>query len=261
MPHWDYQSVLHLRGGVRINRSSLLQACRLGAESRLAVVVLAQSNHTRFEGVVHRVEVPVRDSVDLALLCVLPGRELGGRLNLQTFLVATKPCPLDGMAARSPGSVLWHSHARTQLEGVGVQFPTDSSDFGLTHRHAPHAGWELQVDMSDPEALFMSAVRLTLNSAEPAMSRLMSGGSDESTKQLLRTLDWDVTRQLVHHALRCEEVASLDVDMDAVSLAGVLRNLVATIWPRESVVTLRRWLDNDPPRIETRLQHFRGLTR
>ena len=95
--------------------------------------------------------------------------------------------------------------------------------------------------MTDPDARFMSAARLTLNSGHPAIERLLNGAKDDGTEQLLRTLNWDVTRQMVQAALESDDVVGLDIDPEATTVAGVLRNLLGRIWPLESPATLRQW--------------------
>lgn len=259
MPHWDYQTVLEVAAAVSVDRRAVAEACELKWESGLAVLVLARSSHTNAELVAVKLDVPLSDEFDLAVEIRLDGRELGGRLTLETLLVATNPRALSPLAPQHPGSILWRQSHWTDLEGEGSQFPTDTIDFAAAGRNA-HAGWELRIDLSDPDSSFMSAARLTLNSGHVAVAKLLKGEKDERTDQLLRTLNWDITRQMVHRALQSEEVAALDVDAEASSVTGILRNLLGAIWPLESVLTLRRWYDQEPARIEARIQdHCRLL--
>lgn len=258
MQHWDYQTVLELAAAVSVDRRVVTDACALDWESTLLVLVIARSSHTNIQVEAARLEVPLSDTFDLAVKLNLDGRQLGGRLFLETLLVSTDPKPLGPLAPHHPGSILWRTQHWTDLEGIGAQFPTESIDFERSGRD-PRAGWELRIDLSDPDARFMSAARLVLNSGHPAIAKLLNGAKDEGTEQLLRTLNWDISRQMVHYALRNDDIAALDVDAEAVSVAGVLRNLLGTIWPHESVVTLQHWLDTDPTRIERRLQHHSGL--
>ncbi len=253
LAHWDYQTVLELAAPVSVDRKAVTEACELEWHTGLAILVLARSSHTNAEIVAQSLDVPARDVFDLAVELSLDGAELGGRLTLETLLIVTDPKPRGPLAAHNPGSILWRHSRWTDLEGVGAQFPTDTVNFSETGRD-PRAGWELRVDLTDPDARFMSAARLTLNSGNAAISRMLKGEKDDRTDQLLRTLNWDVTRQLVFLGLETEEVTSLEVDSDALSVASVLRNLLATIWPHESVVTLQRWRQGDPSRLETHIQ-------
>lgn len=254
VPHWDYQTTLELAAPVSVDRRAVADACHLDRESGLAVLVMAKSSHTNAELLAARLDLPMADTFDLAVELQLDGTELGGRLTLSTLLVVTEPRPLDRLAPQHPGSIVWRTNHWTDLEGVGTQFPTDTLDFTAVGLD-PDAGWQFRIDLSDPDARFMSAARLTLNSGHPSIVRLLGGAKDAGTAQLLRTLNWDITRQMVFAALDSEDVAGLDIDLDATSVAGVLRNLLGRIWPTVSTATLRQWRRTDPSRIETHLQH------
>jgi hypothetical protein len=258
--HWDYQTTVELAAPVSVDRKGVTEACRLDFGSGLAVLVLARSNHTNAELVAAHLELPMSETFDLAVEIALDGSELGGRLTLETLLVVTDPRPLDRLAPQHAGSILWRTSQWTDLEGVGTQFPTDTLDFKAVGLD-PGAGWQLRIDMTDPEARFMSAARLTLNSGHPAIERLLNGAKDDGTEQLLRALNWDVTRQMVHTALASDEVAGLELDPETTTVAGVLRNLLGRIWPVESIATLQHWNRTEPARIEIHLQHHAGLLR
>lgn len=258
VPHWDYQTTIELAAPVSVDRRSVTDACRIRFDSGLAVLVMARSNHTNAELVASRLELPMSETFDLAVEIRLKGLVLGGRLTLETLLVATDPHPIDRLAPQHPGSIIWRTSHWTDLEGAGTQFPTDTLDFkavGLS----PDAGWQLRIDLTNPDARFMSAVRLTLNSGHPAIERLLNGTKDDGTEQLLRTLNWDVTRQMVESAITSDDVVGLEPDLDATSVSGVLRNLLSSIWPLESPMTLRQWSLTDPARIEVRLQQHSRL--
>lgn len=259
MEHWDYQTTLSLNAAVSVDRRTVLEACDLDPASELGVVVTAHSTHTRIEERVARLTIPKQDRYDLAVHLELPGQWLGGRLRLRSCLVALEPVPLSPVAPALPGSILWTVDHRTDLQGIGAQFPTDASDFKVTRPSAHRAAWDLQIDVTDPDALFMSSARLTLNSGIDAVKRLLDGSTDEVTQQLQRTLRWDVLRQMVMLGLMSDDVAHRAVDPEAVSVAGVLRNAIAQVWPREDPETIRGWLVNDPARVERDLQHHCGL--
>lgn len=254
LPHWDYQTTLELAAPVSVDRRAVTQSCDLQWESGIAVVVMVKSDRTGCESMAARLELPLREIFDLAVELALPGATLGGRMQLETLLVAVDPIPLSALAPQHPGSILWRQVSRTNLEGVGSQFPTDAIDFAATGLE-PHAAWQLRIDLDDPSARFMSSVRLMLNSGNPAIVRLLEGAKDPATQQLMRTLDWDITRQLALSAILSDEVCGLDPDPDASSVAGVLRNLLFRVWPMQSTATLRQWMETDPSRIELALQN------
>lgn len=256
--HWDYQTTLELAAPVSVDRVMVTDECDLDRASGLAVVVMARSNHTNCEVLSTRLDLPMNDTFDLAVEVVLDGAELGGRLTLETLLVATDPIPKSRLAPQQPGSILWRSSRWVDLEGSGTQFPTDTLDFSAAGLD-PYAGWQFRIDLSDPDARFMSAARLTLNSGHPTVKRLLGGAKDEGTEQLLRTLNWDITRQMVQAALGSKEVLEREIDHEATSIAAILRNLLGRLWPMESPVTLESWYLNDPSRIEVHVQHSARL--
>lgn len=254
MTAWDHMTVLELSAEVRIDVAGTLTVCQLDTDTELALAIRATSDTTNIRRVVNKVALSVGESRTVPLLIELPGHEFGGRLTIETLLVAAAPSPLSEDAASQPGSILWTSNQRTRLQGIGSQFPTDAADFRSAGHPEPEAAWDLRVDLADPDAVFMSAVRLTLNTGHPAVVRLLEGAKDEQTQQLRRTLHWDVTRQLVEYAFSCDEAMEADFDREATTLAGVLRNIVALVWPSTSTATLRTWHEQDRARIETHIQ-------
>ena len=201
-----------------------------------------------------------KEARDVTLTATVPGTTSGGRLSLETLLVVTEANPVNPLAPTRPGSILWRNVQHSHLQGIGTQFPTDAEDFTLTRPEIARAGWKLSIDTTDPDALFLTSVRLTLDTRHAAVAKLLSGSKDAETRQLQRMIDVDVTRQLVIAALASEEIVSLDVDWAAVSAGGVLRNLLQQLWPTgEDPQILRKWSLNDPTRIEAHLQHVRGL--
>lgn len=259
LDHWDYQTTLDLSAAVYVDRNAVATACGLGIDSGLAVLVTAHSDFTRTEQRVCVLEIPQQHAFDLAVRVELAGDQLGGRLTLRTSLVVTNPRPVSELAPSHAGSIIWRAEQRTHLQGIGAQFPTDASDFTITRPSQADAGWELRVEMSDLDALFISAARLTLNSACLPVQKLLEGGLDDQTEQLRRTLRWDVTRQMVDLALGSEDVLTAEFDPDATSVGGVLRNVLARVWPQESPTTIRSWWKDDPSRVELQLQSHCGL--
>jgi len=255
VPHWDYQTTLHLTAAVSVDRDAVLDGCHLESDSELRVVVTGRSDSTTVRHCIANLLVPAQPTYDLAIGVELPGSDLGGRLFLETLLVVGDPRPADALAPTRPGSILWRTSHRTHLEGEGSRFPTDTADFTVTAPRNAGAGWLLHVDTSDLEAAFMSAVRLTLNTGNPRV-RSMLGGGDASEQDMLRgVLRWDVVRQLVLVALQHEDVLRLNHDVESTTLGGVLRHLVASIWPREDpLIVRRRWMDA-PEQIEVVVQH------
>ena len=255
MQHWDYQTVLRLSASVQISRSQVLEACDLEDSTHLVLLVTAHSDQTRTERPIACLDVPREEKFDLAVRVELPGTDLGGLLSLYTSLVAADPRPTSDLAPFESASTLWKTRHRTHLQGISAQFPTDASDFNLTHPSNPNAAWELRLDTTDPDARFMSAARLTLNTAHEAVQELLSGADNDSTRQLERMLRWDVTRQMTLRGLTLDETRTAEFDPEATSVAGVLRNVIAAVWPAMTADEVHHRYLNEPARTELDLQH------
>ncbi|MFD0839397.1 hypothetical protein [Williamsia serinedens] len=255
--HWDYQTSLKLSSTISLEKDALTRDCGLDRGATLAAIVLAQSSQTKTERVVART-VLSEGHRDEKFEFRLSGDEIGGRLTLETVIAILDAKSTSAVAPVAKGSVIWRSKSQHLLEGIGSQFPTEALDFANLSGSVADAGWLLEVDASDFDAPFMSSVRLFLNTGSPAIKKMISGSGDSSSQQLLRLIDWDVSRQLVDIGLLSAEVEALDVDGTADSLAGVLRNIIGAIWPLESMSSLRRWRTQDKGRIESRLQsHYK----
>jgi hypothetical protein len=257
---WDYQRELTFACSVMVDRVALATECELEIDSELTLVVMASSSGTKIERKIAEVQLPMLSPYEVTLEASLAGVELGGRLVLTTLVVARSPRPTGAFAASLPGSILWREVHATHLEGVGPQFPTDSEPFDVTRPDIAQAGWVLSVDSSDLDALFTSCVRLTLNDSRPIVQQLLAGLQTAEVQLLQHTLDTDVTRQLVQLALRLDEVVEAGIDPDATTLLGVLRNLLASLWPTTSIASLRLQMEESPERIEAKIQHARRLT-
>ncbi|MFF2494181.1 hypothetical protein [Agromyces sp. NPDC058064] len=249
-----------LSAGVHLDRLAVVEECGLGYATDFAVLVYVTSSSTKMQKLVLRADFPPRDQYELVVEFSLDGRELGGRLTIDTQVVVFNPVTVAPFAPASNGSIIWRESHSTYLEGVGSQFPTDSEDFAITRPASADAAWTLRVDTSDMQALFVSAVRLTLNSGSSAVANMLRGSKAPASMALARFLEVDITRQLVEVALNCDEVAAESVeDSDEETVSAVLRSLLSTIWPGVPYETLRRWRDHDPARIDSQIQHARGL--
>lgn len=260
MEHWDYQTTLSITGIISINLGKLTEQCHLRLDSKLVIAVLARSSGTNEEQLITQQIVPAGENCEVQLNANIAGTEHGGRLTIETLVIALSPIPADMLAAIRPGSILWKESHHTYLQGIGTQFPTDAEDFAQTRPHIARAGWKLSIDSSNLDALFMSTVRLSLNTGHSGIRKLLSGRVDAETRRLQRLIDVDVTRQLIAVALKSEDVIDLDLDWEDVSLGGTLRNLLQQVWPTgEDPQTLRDRFFNDPSRIESHIQHTRGI--
>jgi hypothetical protein len=256
---WDYLTLIRMSVKLDIDTQVLLERCELAEGSALEVIVRAKSKGTSAVARLEKIPVDSGCNFSQVIETKILGTDLGGELTVETLVVATNPEPLTSKAAHRAGSILWRSSQSTRLQGDGAQFPTEAVDFAAIGLSDHAAAWYLSVELDDPEALFMSSVRVYLNLGLPIVQELLAGASSEQVDQLRRTLLWDVTRQLVVLGLNNPEVQELRFDEAAISIAGVLRNLLAYVWPTTPLETVGNWLIDDPGRVERRLQQYCGL--
>ncbi|YCK80832.1 hypothetical protein M1D89_17310 [Arthrobacter sp. D3-18] len=259
LEHWDYQATLQVNSRLALIRADLLSWCELGSSTKLACLVTAKSDKTRVEMLLARVEIPIT-AESLNLKVAIPGQEMGGRLTITTSVVVLDAHPLSAVSARRPGSVLWSTRTHTHLQGVGSQFPTYAESFSERYPDFRDASWFLQIETSDLEASFLSSVRLFLNADKTQVRRLLAGSKDTATQLLRRTIDTDVTRQLVHCALNLTEVMDAEVDFDELDLLHGLRNILQMIWPATDAKQLWNDYKRTPWKIEAKIQAVRKLT-
>ena len=259
LEHWDYQTRLVLSAFISLNEPQILSECHLGPGARLGVLVVASSDATSTESVLALVDIPRGWNDTRALTVEVPGQHFARRLTVGTQVVVTVPDPLDGIAPSKQGSILWAAEQKTYLQGVGAQFPTYAEDFNVTKPKLNHAGWMIEIDTTDPHALFLSNIKVVLNSGRPEIQKLLSGAKDSSTAQLQRLIDVDVSRRIATAGLRMPEVLDSEADFDDLSVAGGLRASLSLLWPDVPVDHLAHELENDTGAFEARIQQNRGL--
>lgn len=259
LEHWDYQTRLVLSAFMTLNEAQILKDCHLGSGSRLGVLVSASAEATSTETVLALVDIPVGWNAARALTVEVPGQHFARRLTVTTQVVVTVAEPLDGVAPSKQGSILWSTGQKTYLQGVGAQFPTYAEDFSITRPKISHAGWVIQIDVTDPHALLLSNIKIVLNSGRSEVQKLLSGAKDAFTAQIQRMIDVDVSRRIATAGLRMPEVLDSEADFDDLSVAGGLRASLALLWPDVSIEHLAHELENDAGAFEARVQQSRGL--
>lgn len=253
---WDYQAQLRLAAGMTLDMASLWEESKLKPTSRLQVLVIAKSSSTKIERCVLKLDLPQLDHYELTMEVVLDGAWMGGRLSLDTQVIAIEPIPAAPGSAIEPGSILWTARYDTVLEGHGGLFPTDTEDFSQTRPQHKDAPWVLSIDHDDLEALFSASVRLTLNSHSRPVAAMLADPNADEPIHLARVLELDITRQLALVALSSVDVLTRPINAESVDLGDVLRLLVSRIWPNVSTASLQGWRVDRPERLELDIQQF-----
>ncbi len=258
VPAWDYLASLALSAVLEVDADAVSEGCHLGENSRLRVVVTAASSATKMRGPVAVLDVPAGPmAIDVRML----GHELGGRLALDTLLVAAAVERTDALSPRASGSILWRHRKTTWLEGESARFPTELADLGAAPYFTPGALWYVDVRADDLDTAALGSVRLVLNEGHPAVERLLAGDASAETNATISTLRWDVARQLILNALDSDEFVERDGSFEDETLGAMLAGVLTLHWPGESLRALRQLRITEPARFERELQDRAGLLR
>lgn len=251
---WDYMTVLRLNSELDIGRTEALERAHLGPKSELTIVISAGSSATKVRRPVWLQALSGAKTQRLSVEIELPGDELGGRLDLITQLVVSKPDPADELAPTAIGSTIWREKHSVFLEGSAPQFPTESGDLSQPPYRCAHAAWVLEVIADDIEMPAAAAVRLIINDTHPLMRRILEGDSSPECVTALETIRWDVARQLVELALTDDVFLEHDGTFEEDTLGSLLMNVININFPGQTPRALRSIRETNRARYEVLLQ-------
>ena len=251
---WDYLTVLTLHAELEVDVAAARRSAHLTANSGLAVVLSAASSATRLRGPVWAENVSAPKKQHLRIEVDIAGSELGGRLDLITQLVVSRPEPLDELGPTHRGAIIWRHRHSVLLEGDAPQFPTEPADLSGPPYNLPRAAWLLEIASDDLDVPAAAAVRLVVNEAHPLMRRVLDGDASPEAVQALETVRWDVARQLVDAALALPEFIERDDAFEEDSFGWLLAGVLATHFPGESPRSVRTIRDTQRARYEAALQ-------
>ncbi len=253
---WDYLATIALSAVVHVDADAVRHVCHLGGGSQLRIVVTASSSTTKMRGPVAVVPVTTGPApLDVRLV----GHELGGRLSLDTLLVAATIEGTDALSPRAPGSILWRHRKASWLEGESARFPTAVADLGAGPFFTPNALWYVDVRAADLDSAALGSVRLVLNERHAAVARVLAGDASAEALATLSVLRWDVARQLILAALENEEFIERGGMFEEETIGSMLAGVLALHWPGESPRALRQLRRTEPGRFNRELQDRAGL--
>jgi hypothetical protein len=152
---------------------------------------------------------------------------------------------------------MWSDEHRLELEGAGSRFPVVPIDFAANGIAGGRRGaWALMIDGDDLTANALGSLRLFLNTSHPRISALFSMPEQESSRQYLAMIHYDITRQLLHFALQQKEF-NLGGRYEPDSLGAVLERIVIPL--QQSLGELRARYTSDPGELEAEFQAVTGL--
>ena len=219
---WDYLTPVSVSATCSINAAPLLAETGLTDLASVSAVMQVDCPQTG-----HRMTslIPAQDVTDAggALFIDVPANTIAGSLEVRLALCLTQPLePGPSMAPHQRGSRIYQGKRahRFYLEGDGSSFPSEAYDFGPAGL-PPEAPWHLSMGALSLDEPFMSCVRLYVNTAHPAASKLLAGRGIEHS-----VLFHGIIEQMLDAAADHDLSSSEEWEED--SLGAVLKSLSRT---------------------------------
>jgi hypothetical protein len=245
---WDYSSELGISWELEIDKMRLLEECGLGPSTDIRLGFRWRSTKTTlYESTLHQPLVNGRN----ALRVVVPSELAGGTLviSLYALVMSVQPHECSPLAANRPGSILWADSRSVHLEGVGSRFPLVAVDFPVGEMQK--GMWEFAPSSTDLESSALGSFNLRVNSAHPAIRKLLDTPGAAESKVLLATLKADLHRQLITWALReGAQIKSFEQD----TIGGVLWTTFQRYFPESDFDEMSTSMQSSPWRVEGRIQ-------
>ncbi len=259
--HWDPDLVLRLDRRLMVDVALLTSTTASSGPDGLAVTAVWRSDRTRMRGPGMVVPLAGREGeAAVSLSLDVPGRLAGGSLTVETLVVRTSEGEGAGLiSARRPGSILWDDRAVVALEGTAARFPVTVLDFGALTGIATGASWALEWYPGDLTQPVLGAMRLLVNSANPAVVRAVGGEGGAEGAAIVSMIRFDVARSLVHGALRDEDFVNGAREFEPDSVGRMLSHLLNRHWPGVDPSTLARRMSETPHKLDSELQRGTGL--
>lgn len=261
LPHWDYNTDLHLSRSVTLDVAAISIQCGLADDARLAVVAVWRSTGSGLRALAHR-EIVTRDgsgSARLDLHVMLKGTDVGGVLTVSTQLILDwNGSTVDPTAPHRTGSVLWSDESSVRLQGDAARFPMDLVDF-RDEVFPERSGWHLKLGR-DLDAAAMGSILLLINSRNKVLADAVARADSPRPvdRAVLSALYTDVTRAMIEHALAQPEFDD-ETAFPEESLGEILRNLCRRVFPGEPIGELRLRHSNSRNLLATDIQGGVGI--
>lgn len=255
IPGWDYQSDIELSRIIELDVDKLRSGIGLSENDGAidALVSLSTGETRKVSRIVWRETLPGQGKAALSPTIVIEGGEMSSGFTLVTELImSSPPTTLGNLVAKKPGSRLWSDEIAVDLEGTLSRFPMEVCDFSETFSEPglANAPWYLSWYSENPEASFLGAVRVVINSRrENILKRIES--CDPDTVSMLMS---DVAIQMCSGMLQNDIFVEGYGDFAEDSLGGVVSSWLELALPGRGIEGCKSMLKNDPSRFNASLQ-------
>jgi hypothetical protein len=256
---WDAAASLTVGVELTLDVGGILSDCRLPTTAALTAALLWESEGTKLRGCGSRMVVDCHlEQQQIKLVMRLDGSRLSQSLEVTpTVAVSAAVASPDRFAPRLPGTILWNSTRVIALGTEAARFPIEVQDFSqASNIFSPGASWFLDWDRQSFDSPLHGGLRLYINRSNPAVKRAVTahGKPSEADSRLQEIIYFDTARSLITAALESEHFSD---ELDAYppgSIGSYIQNLIAALFPQESLQSLKTMWEFNRWRFESMLQ-------
>lgn len=256
IPDWDYSADVAVEVELAVDLTGVSSDIDAQHGLRLVAAIHWTASGTGLRGAGPSVEVTDGSNT---VRVTLDGARLGGILTVSPRVVFMSAAVSGPLAPQRAGATMWSGRFTVVLEGGGVRFPTIPVPFSQTGIGGGGGGaWALDVRTSDLAASVSSAISLYLNSEHPTIAEMLANPAVDESGLILRFIEYDVTRQLLHVALTAQDLDDT-VTQEPGTLGEALVNVIRRLYPARSLAELQGAMTASPGELEAELQSVLDL--
>lgn len=252
---WDPVTQISLHRNLVVSGPEIADNCALEPSTECVLGCTWEGTATRLRGRGTIQQFNLKDERRGTVAVDIPGRLLGGILNVRTFLAVVDPRPSGALGAARPGEILWTDRKRVVLEGDDSRFPVNVIDFSDAAMLQSAAGWMLTWQSREFEEPFGASMRLLVNSGEPGVrDAVVTGSESDAADVIRRSIRIDTARTLLGYGLGSDEFIEAATDYEEGTVGRAIADLIARIFGSLDAGAVRAMRDEQPGEFDARIQ-------
>jgi len=252
---WDPVTQIALHRNLGVSGSAIAESCALEPSTQCVLSCTWEGTATRLRGTGTGQQFNLEDDRHATIAVDIPGRLLGGALNLRTFLAVVDPRPSGPLGAARSGEILWADRKRVVLEGDDSRFPVNVVDFSDVMTLQSGAGWMLTWQSRDFEEPFGASIRLLVNKGQSDVrDAVVTGSQSDAATVIRRTIRIDAARTLVGYGLGSDEFIEGAADYEEGTVGRAIADLIGRVFGSLDVGAVRAMRDEQPGEFDARIQ-------
>lgn len=255
---WDPGTNLRLGARVQIDAAGVFEDTGVPSDADLRLMIGWVSRSTSISGGELGPSISM-EATRLAVETVVPGREVGGVLELEVAVVLAEASAPGEFSASRPGSVLWRDTHKLGLEGDHTRFPVAVVDFRDLAGRDSRSAWWFDWDPRDLSLPVMGGMQLYVNLAHEVVAEAITTGTNVDGARFVRdAMKLDIARNMIAAALTNDDF-DLDRTYEEDSIGAALQGLIRLAFPKQTLSSLRFRYGGRPAEVEADLQAFLGF--